>query len=146
MELTKINGNNVYLDANIFIYAIEGSEEYKEKITALFLRIEETKSIIITSELTLIECLVKPYAKHDQTSISKYEKHIRSTTFLKVKPLPLQLLKKSAQLRAKYKNKLADSIHIATAINENCNVFITNDLKIKTPANIKTITLKNFDK
>lgn len=141
MELTKINGGNVYLDANIFIYAIEGSPEFKHKITALFSRISETSSIAITSELALAECLVKPYSENDQVSASKYERYIKTSDFLKVKTLPISLLKKSAQCRAKYKNKLPDSIHLATAINENCTVFVTNDIKLKTPDSITVISL-----
>ena len=83
MELTKINGGNIYLDANIFIYAIEGTLEYREKITALFSRISETKSMVITSELTLAECLVKPYSEKDLVSVSKYEAYIKTSSFLK---------------------------------------------------------------
>jgi len=144
MELRKINGKNVYIDANIFIYAIEGNEEYKEKISALFSRIIETKSMIITSELTLTECLVKPYSENDNVSVSNYEAYIKNSDFLMLKPLPLKLLKKSAQLRGIYKNKLPDSIHLATALSENCNVFITNDVKIKVPNNIELLALKNL--
>jgi predicted nucleic acid-binding protein len=144
MELSKINGKNVYIDANIFIYAIEDNEEYKEKISALFSRIIETKSMIITSELTLTECLVKPYSENDKVSILNYEAHIKNSDFLMLKPLPLDLLKKSAQLRGMYKNKLPDSIHLATALSENCNVFITNDIKIKVPDNIELLALKNI--
>ncbi len=144
MELTKINGGNVYLDANIFIYALEGSPEYRDKITALFSRISETKSMVITSELTLAECLVKPYSEDDQVSVFKYEAYIKTSGFLKVKALPIGLLKKSAQCRAKYKNKMPDSIHLATAINENCTVFVTNDIKLKTPDNITTLSLREI--
>jgi len=61
-----------------------------------------------------------------------------------VKALPTSILKKSAQCRAKYKNKLPDSIHLATALNERCTVFVTNDVKLKTPDNIETILLREI--
>lgn len=144
MGLNYINGKNVYLDANIFIYAIEGNKKYEDKVKAIFSKIKETKSIIVTSELTLIECLVKPYGLNDNKTVSIYEKFIKPSDFLVVKPLPLDLLKEAAKLRGLYKNKLPDSIHLATALQEKCNVFISNDGKIKAPDNIKLLTIEEL--
>lgn len=144
MELKKIEGGRVYLDANIFIYAIEGNDEYKKQINALFSRISEVGALAVTSEFTLAECLVKPYSENDNNSVLKYEEHIKNSDLLKVKSLPLNLLKKSAQMRAELKNKLPDSIYIATALNEACDFFITNDIKLKTPSTLKKIILRDI--
>jgi predicted nucleic acid-binding protein len=54
-----------------------------------------------------------------------------------VKPVSKEILVKSAQLRAELNNKLPDSIHLATAIEHDCDVFIGNDKSLKSNSEIQ---------
>src|SRR5882724_1304067 len=49
----------VYVDANTFIYAIEGNEALANPIKALFARLRERPGFAVTSELSLAEVLPK---------------------------------------------------------------------------------------
>lgn len=61
MGIDKISADShVYLDANIFIYALEGYPEFLSILTDLFDMIDNGKLKAYTSELTLAETLVKP--------------------------------------------------------------------------------------
>jgi len=40
--------------------------------------------------------------------------------------------------------KLPDAIHVATAQSIDCDIFLTNDKKIRTPKNIEVIILEDF--
>ncbi len=144
MELAKINGGAIYFDTNIFIYALEDSHEYREQITALFSRIRQTGTLVVTSELTLAECLVKPFATEDDLSIQHYERNIKTSEFLEIKAITRTILKGAARNKAICRNKLPDSIHMATALHSGCAIFVTNDASIKTPGNINLLVLKNL--
>jgi predicted nucleic acid-binding protein len=144
MELTQINGSEIYFDTNIFIYALEDSKEYREQITALFSRIQQTGSLVVTSELTLAECLVKPFEKEDELSSQHYESYIKTSEFLEVKAVTRTILKEAARNKAIYRNKLPDSIHLATALHSGCAIFATNDATIKTPDNIILLVIKDL--
>ena len=54
-------GSRIYLDANVWIYALEGYAAFAAPLAALFARIDAGELIAITSELTLAEVLVKPF-------------------------------------------------------------------------------------
>ena len=144
MELTQINGGKIYFDSNIFIYALEDSKEYRSRITALFSRVQQTGSLVVTSELTLAECLVKPFENAEGLSIRHYQNYIKTTDFLKVKSVTRTILKEAARNKAIYRNKLPDSIHLATALESDCVIFITNDANIKIPDNITKLVLKEL--
>lgn len=137
MELKTINAKKAYFDTNLFIYLIEKHPAYAEEVTALIQHLDAIGCQVLTSELTLAECLVKPYADKDTDSQERYQQGIQSSPFLDVKPVSKDILVKSAQLRAELNNKLPDSIHLATAIEHGCDVFIGNDKSLKSNSEIQ---------
>jgi len=50
----------------------------------------------------------------------------------------------AAEMRAKYGFKTPDSIFIATAIEENTDVFITNDIRLKKLVEINCIIISDY--
>ena len=144
MELDKINSGNIYFDTNVFIYAIEDNEIYRQHIIALFSRIQEKGCKIFTSELTLAECLIKPFAANDEASARHYEEQIKNTDILEVKPVTKTVLRDAAKNRASLRNRLPDAIHVVTALKSECGIFVTNDTKIKTPDNLRKIIIRKI--
>ena len=141
----KSNTKKVYLDTNVLIYLIENHPSYRDKIVALIAELDELNCEIITSELTLAECLVKPFAQNDKQSQDIYIASIKSSEFLTVKPVTRKVITEAARLRAAFKNKLPDSIHLATAFGTGCDTFIGNDKKIKVDDSIKLIILDSYE-
>ena len=136
----------VYLDTNIFIYAIEGHDEYYDLLVHLFSHIEKHNITVITSELTLAECLVKPEKDQNIEAIEQYKNHIKTNSQMTVKTVSRKILVSSARVRSQLGLKLPDAIHMATAINESCKTFITNDKKLRSPENMKRMTLEDLRK
>lgn len=58
----KLQGKDIYVDANIFIYLLEGYPEFIPFLTQFFDLIDRGVIRGVTSELTLAEALVKPMA------------------------------------------------------------------------------------
>jgi predicted nucleic acid-binding protein len=141
MGLNKLFGKTVYLDTNIFIYALEGFTEYRPVLTTLFAAVENKQLTIATSELTLAECLVKPCKDNNNKLKELYSSFIQTSYFLTVLPVDRECLIKSAELRAEIGVKLPDAIHIASAIEYECEVFLTNDKAIKVSDTLELVFL-----
>lgn len=138
----RLLGKVVYLDANIFIYAIEEPKSIKlyiPFIKQLFQSIDKGKVTAITSELTLSEVLVGAYGRFPEL-IDIYNELISSSDFLKVYSIDREILKQSALLRSLHKISLADAIHVTTAIIHNADIIITNDKKMSVPNELEKIT------
>jgi predicted nucleic acid-binding protein len=63
--LDAIQGNRVYLDTNIWIYASEGYPPFIYNLSQLFQSIDQGNLNAVTSELSLAEALVKPFQNQD---------------------------------------------------------------------------------
>lgn len=95
---------------------------------------------VFTSELTLLETLVAPYRENNQNLIAAYETLLTSTD-IDLCPVSLDILRRSAKLRAGQKLKTPDAIHAATAFSANCTHFVTNDPGFKRLTDIDVIIL-----
>ncbi|HSF48619.1 MAG TPA: PIN domain-containing protein [Burkholderiales bacterium] len=129
MELKDLaDGERVYLDANVFIYAFEGFPAFLPVLTALFARMDRGELSAVTSELTLAEVLVKPLQDGNDFLRQRYEETLKSSSALAVIPVSRAVLSRAAWLRARHETlKMPDAIHLATALAAGCNRFLTND-------------------
>lgn len=60
MAHLRLSGR-LYLDTNIFIYALEGYSTFRAVLTSLFDALDRHELAASTSDLTLAEVLVKPF-------------------------------------------------------------------------------------
>ena len=60
MAILTLSGR-IYLDTNIFIYALEGYPIFRTVLTTLFDALDRHEVSSVTSELTLAEAGVKPF-------------------------------------------------------------------------------------
>ncbi len=113
--VNAIRGRRVYLDANIFIYAVEGYPDLSEELTELFDSFDGGTLVAITSELTLAEVLVQPLMENNLEVEAAYRKAVQSSAVLEVVPISRDILVEAARLRSQQtKLKLPDAIHGAT--------------------------------
>jgi predicted nucleic acid-binding protein len=126
-------GKTTYVDANILIYAIEGYEPQREFVEALFKHLEQRRFTGITSEFTLAELLVKPFELQRDDLVSAYRELFQSSGRLTIVPVDHAILVEAARQRAAYRLTLPDAIHVATALAAGCDMFLTNDLRLKLP-------------
>ncbi len=139
--LDIIQGNLVYLDVNIWIYALEGYPDFWEEITLLFQAIDRGNLKAVTSELSLAEALVKPMQLQNESLQKAYKTAISNRQNVAVLPVEREILIQAAQLRSTSKLKLPDAIHGATALKAQCTSFLTNDRAFKEITNLHTVLL-----
>jgi predicted nucleic acid-binding protein len=132
----------IYLDSNVFIELIE---RHNSPEAALIRELygEDGRLLwrLTSSELTLAEVLVKPImnaqASDDLASpewqvVDTYRQFVSNIgTFQRIVPVSRDILDLAANVRAMNKTiKLPDAIHVATAMQENCKFFVSNDKRI----------------
>ena len=139
-EVATLTGKTVYLDTNVIVYAIEGLDEHREFLEALFQLIDAGATAAITSELTLAEALVKPIQVGRQDIIELYHDLLQNSVRLTVLPIDRAVLIEAARYRATFGIRLPDAIHVATAIAGGCQVFLTNDQRLRLPERLELQT------
>jgi predicted nucleic acid-binding protein len=144
-SIADIPGPSVYLDANIFIYAVEELPLVAKRIAALFQRIDRGELIAITSELSLSEALVKPMRDNLTKVVYQYLDLIRTKSTLSVIPVDREILIKAAELRSQSTLKLPNAIHCATAVRHSCKSFVTNDRRLKATGALQVAVLMDLD-
>ncbi len=139
--LTAIQGDRIYLDTNVWIYAVESYPAFIQDLTALLQSIDQGHQVAITSELSLAEVLVKPLRDRDQVRQDAYKRAIVNRKNVFVVPVLRELLIDAAQVRADIGLKLPDAIHVATAVRSQCTTFLTNDDRLKSLGSLNVVLL-----
>ena len=117
----------VYLDANCFIYSVERIDPYQAILDALWRTVSVGQVKIVTSELTLLEVLVKPLKVGDAITATTFRTVLRRTPDVQMMPITQPVLEEAANLRATLNFRTPDAIHVATALLNGCVLFVTND-------------------
>lgn len=142
--MTLLKGNRIYLDTNIWIYALEDVAEYRESLTALFEAARERSLMIITSELMLAKTLVTSVKAGDTAKQKAYTEAITATNSTNAVPVSRSILLEAARIRGSTKLKLPDAIHAATAIASECTTFLTNDKQFRTVEGLHTLLMSQI--
>jgi predicted nucleic acid-binding protein len=133
-----------YFDTSIFVYSVENNQEFGAICHELMQGIETSQLSAITSELTLSETLVFPFRNAHLETQRKYQEIIETSGGLLVVPVIRHILIQAAELRAATPSlKTPDAIHLATALETGCEVFLTNDSRIKSPE-LEIVTLSSL--
>jgi predicted nucleic acid-binding protein len=109
------------------IYRIEQIEPYLTAAAPLWDALDAGTVQVATSELTLLEVLVKPLRDGNFTLAALFRSMLLGTAGLTCYPITRAVLESAAQLRAAQQLKTPDAIHAATAVAAGCTLLVTND-------------------
>jgi predicted nucleic acid-binding protein len=141
----SISGSKIYLDTNIFIYALEGYPEYESILTSLFNQIDNGTYTAVSSELTLAEVLIKPLMDNNPNLQQTYTEILQSSDSLTLANIDRHILIEAAMIRASSNAiHLPDAIHLATAKLYQCSCFITNDKRLRNNQPFQVIIISDF--
>ncbi len=129
-QLEIANDSQVYADTSVFIYTVEANATYWQMLQPLWLKFQAGEIEIITSELTLMEVLVYPLRNNDVALTEDYENLLLSSE-IQLTPITQPILREAARLRGGTSLKTPDAIHVATSISTDCDLFLTNDIRIR---------------
>jgi predicted nucleic acid-binding protein len=130
--MTDSSPIRIYLDTNAFIEMFEKRTVYSDLLWQIYGN-KHPERVVISSELTLAEILVKPLENMrisgDTRRVNDYRLNIADKgSFQRIVPIGREVLEMAANIRASNKRiKLPDAIHVATAMVEKAHFFISND-------------------
>jgi predicted nucleic acid-binding protein len=137
-------GRRIYVDANVFIYALESFPKYAAISSEMLAASESALMTGVTSESTLSEMLMPPFSQGRVAEGAIYKQTIRSRASLTVAPVSRSILIKSAEIRATAGGGLPDAIHVASAIEADCECCVTADSRPKKPPTLATAVLDDL--
>jgi predicted nucleic acid-binding protein len=141
--------SRLYFDANVFIYAVEGSDDIAGTLRTLFGLLSGRDNLAVTSELTLAEVLPKagPIRRRNYLELILY------SGLFDLHPVTRDVLMETADYRrvARASNsdihgsqaampKLPDAIHVVTAIRAGCARVLSFDRTLKLPEGMHRVT------
>jgi|UniRef100_Q07K43 predicted nucleic acid-binding protein len=136
MGMTEPSESRVYFDSNIFIYAAEGKAEIAAPLEQLFSVLQARTGIAVTSELTLAEVLPKA----DGILRRYYMNLIAWSGIFELRTVSRDILIETASYRRiAGMPKLADSIHVVTAVRSGCGRVLSSDFRMKLPDGMSLI-------
>ncbi len=119
----------IYLDSCAVIYAFEGIPELRARIGTALLPPNEESPCVVYTDLTRLECRVKPLAEGNAGLLKTYDEFF-STPGYEKHALDALTFDLATDLRAEYRIKTPDALHLAAAITSGCLQFWTNDARL----------------
>ena len=140
----QLHGRTVALDAAPLIYFAEEHPIFLPKIEPFFVDFAAGAFPIISSTVTLLEVLVLPIRQGNLKLARAYRDILLHSQGLTLLPVSSAIAERAAQLRAQFRIKTPDALHVATALDAGAGFFVTNDDKLPTIPGIEIIALVNL--
>jgi predicted nucleic acid-binding protein len=144
MEELNLKGKIIGLDTMVFIYHFEENKIYSPLTFSIFESLEKGNFDAITSILTLLEILVKPKRENNLVLTERYKILFETFPNLQVKTLDNNIADVASSLRANYNINTPDAIQVATSLEVQADIFITNDASLKKITEIKVMLLSEM--
>jgi len=119
----------VLIDTSIWIYHLEANARFGSAAASILTAMENGEFQGVTSELTLMELLVRPLKLGRKDIADEYELLLASFPNLELVPLRRNVLTRAAHLRAQYGIKTPDALILACGILSGASLALTNDLR-----------------
>jgi len=140
-RITPPIAGDVYVDTNALIDRVERIEPYLSASMPLWDALDAGLLRCVTSQLTLLETLVKPLRDGNLALASLYRQVLQGTSGLSCLPIHHAVIETAARLRADHRLRTPDAIHAATALESSCVLFVTNDPDFRRVAGLNVAVL-----
>jgi predicted nucleic acid-binding protein len=118
-----------YLDGMIIIYFFDHAGHLQVRAANWIAAASAAGELLAVSDLTRFECRVGPIRSRDRLRLADFDGFFLQPD-VRLVGLPKAVYDLATVIRADYRFKPADSIHLAAAIESGCDRFLTNDLRL----------------
>jgi predicted nucleic acid-binding protein len=136
---------NLGLDTAPVIYFVEKHPRYDALVTDIFRRIDNGIIVGITSVITFAEVLVQPIRRGDAKLQQEYSELLLNSADFETMPIDAETAKRAAAVRAKYNLRTPDALQVATALELDCQAFLTNDIPLKRVTELRVLILDELE-
>jgi predicted nucleic acid-binding protein len=133
--------SRIYVDTNIWIYYIEANPAFLPKVIAVLLKASDARARLVTSELAVAECLIRPSRENNQALIALYENFFTEGDVETV-GLDGALTRRAARAGGPLGLKLIDAIHLMSAREAGCSYFLTGDARFKSATDLTVVGIE----
>jgi predicted nucleic acid-binding protein len=129
----------------VFIYDWERHPLFGAAAGAVLDAVEAGALVAVASTLLLAELLVGPYRAGRPDAVDLYVRRLTAFPNLTLVPPDVAVCRAAAQLRgATPRLRLADAIHLATALESGATAFVTNDLDLRRVGQLAVVRLSEL--
>jgi predicted nucleic acid-binding protein len=119
----------VYCDSVIFIYYLEGLPDFQRRARARLAALWAAGDVLAMSDLVRLECRMHPIRAKSAVRLADFDALFAQPN-VQLVPMTTAVFDRATQIRATYNFKLADSLHLAAAVEAKCDLFLTNDARL----------------
>ncbi|MGH8117238.1 MAG: type II toxin-antitoxin system VapC family toxin [Rhodanobacteraceae bacterium] len=129
---TDIDGKRLYLDSNIFIFALEADAGALRRAAADLLRAARARRCtVVTGLLSRAEVLVRPLRTQQVGLADRYRRLLSGSDMTELCAMEVRSVDLAAELRADYPTlRLPDALHVAVAVQAGCDALVTADRRL----------------
>ena len=142
--LQQLQGQRIYIDANIFIYFLEKSPVFFPVVAEVLGASSQHHVFAFTGDAAVAEVMAGIY-RQDKPALTKQCKaFFGNPQLLTVVHHDAQSFDLAALLVAKQRFKLIDSLHLATALQHDCKALVTNDAGMVSVDGLEVLHLQDY--
>jgi predicted nucleic acid-binding protein len=119
----------IYFDSCVLIYRIEQREPWVSWVNSRLAWVEASGATLVVSELTRMECRVRPMALGSADMLSAFDRFFEQPR-LAWQGLDRPVFELATRLRSESRLKTPDALHLAAALIAGCRQFVTNDQRL----------------
>lgn len=134
----------VHLDARVLAYHLLAEAQYADLTGLLFRGLETGDVTAQTSAVTLYQLLVEPYRQGRMESADRAADFLSAFRHLELVPMGPELATQAAQVRARLGGRLERAVQIATALDREADVYLTEDSGLRRVAGMEIVNLEDF--
>lgn len=136
--------NSVYLDSAPVIYYLDDIAPYNDIVQREIIDRVSSWTRFVSSTILNTEYLVYPLRTAMYEKVAAFDE-FKTMLRLEMPFVTDEISYRAALLRAKYRGlKGMDALHIATALQSRCDVFVTNDKQLSQVAEIPVLLLDSM--
>ena len=141
--LQKLQGQRIYIDANVFIYFLEKSPVYFPVVADLFSACAQHQVFAFAGDAAVAEVLVGIYRQDKPALTAQCKVFFGNPKLMTLVRHDAEVFDLAAFMVAKQGFKLIDALHLATAYKQGCKALVTNDQGMQSIDGVKVIHLRD---
>jgi predicted nucleic acid-binding protein len=138
------HASRLYLDSNALIYFVERADASQAKIGDAIAWAVRAGAPIVISEVGVAECLYGAYKLQSAALEARYVEIFDEITLFEIAPVDGERLRAAAKLGAQKGLKLVDALHFLAALENQCDVFITNDARFRSSHGVEVVQVERL--
>ena len=119
----------IYCDSVILMYFFDHTGAFHARAATRLAALRTAGDAIAVSDLTRLECRVKPIKLGDTAKLAIYDGFFAQPD-VQLVPITTAVFDRATRVRADHNFKLGDSLHLAAASEAGCDRFLTNDTRL----------------